>query len=230
MYYPRFTKAIIHYFITKDKSISMRNIMFMHTTEDDSILIPIRFVSKADDYQVYGALLPEVMTNQKMRGSPAYKTYLAFATSATSPKKARKYKKPASPSRKRTFVTVEEEEPEPAKKVAQVKKALKRSRQETTIHQEGGSGDGTGSKLGTDSENQESNDDDDDESDDEFVHTPPNNVPTDDETNDESNDVNEEEYDRIDKELYGDVNVRLTYAKQDDKGEEDADMTDVAHV
>ncbi|GKB06096.1 hypothetical protein Tco_0834329 [Tanacetum coccineum] len=41
--------------------------------------------------------------------------------------------------------------------------------------------------------------------------------PTDDETNDESKDVNEEEYDRIDKELYGDVNIRLTDAEQYDE-------------
>nr|GEW69695.1 retrovirus-related Pol polyprotein from transposon TNT 1-94 [Tanacetum cinerariifolium] len=122
----------------------------------------MRFVSKADDFQVYGALLPEVMTNQKMRNFPAYKTYLAYATGATTPKKASKFKKPSSPSKKITIVTVEEEEPEPAKKVipskkplrkqstgeAQVKKVLKRSRRETTIHQESGSNDGTGSKPG----------------------------------------------------------------------------------
>ncbi|GJW12129.1 hypothetical protein Tco_1577956 [Tanacetum coccineum] len=105
---------------------------------------------------------------KKMRNSPAYKTYLAYATGAATPKKARKFKKPSSPSKKRTLVTVEEEEPEPAKKVkkapattdrskginllseaallevAQVKKVLKRSQRETTIHQAGGSGDGVG--------------------------------------------------------------------------------------
>ncbi|GJU73886.1 hypothetical protein Tco_1265291 [Tanacetum coccineum] len=93
-----------------------------------------------------------------MWASPAYKTYLALATT---PKKARKFKKPASLSKKKTLVIVEE--PEPAKKVvpskkpsrkykgidllseaalleeAQVKKVLKRSRQETTIHQAGSS-------------------------------------------------------------------------------------------
>ncbi|GKC58321.1 hypothetical protein Tco_1085919 [Tanacetum coccineum] len=82
--------------------------MFMHTARDGSILGPMRFVSKADDYQVYGALLPQGMTNQKMRDSPAYKTYLAFVTGAATPKKARKFKKPASPLEKRTLVTVEE--------------------------------------------------------------------------------------------------------------------------
>ncbi|GKG15705.1 hypothetical protein Tco_0358028, partial [Tanacetum coccineum] len=79
------------------------------------------------------------------------------------------------------------------------------------------------------SENQETNDDE-EESRDEFVHTPPNYVPTNDETNDETNDVDEEEYDRINEELYGDVNVRLTDAEQDDGGEGDAKMTDATQV
>ncbi|GJY58386.1 retrovirus-related pol polyprotein from transposon TNT 1-94, partial [Tanacetum coccineum] len=165
MYYPRFTKAIIHHFISKDKSISMRNI---------------------------------IMTNQQMQDSDAYKTYLAYATGAASPKMKRKIKKHASPSKKRYLVTIEEEEPEPAKKVvsskkpiakrqstgvrirdtpgvsvlkkkapakaerskgikllsdasllkeAQVQKALKRSKQDTTIHQAGGSSEGADSKL-----------------------------------------------------------------------------------
>ncbi|GJS20847.1 hypothetical protein Tco_0449479 [Tanacetum coccineum] len=128
MYYPIFIKAIIHHFITKDKSISMRNIMFMHTAEDDNILGPMRFVSKVDNYQVYGKLLPKVITNQMMQDSDAYKTYLALALwpAIFFPKKARKFKKLASPSRKRTLVTVEEEEPEPAKKVAPSKKSSRK--------------------------------------------------------------------------------------------------------
>ncbi|GJT83959.1 hypothetical protein Tco_1058301 [Tanacetum coccineum] len=292
MYYSRFTKAIIHHFITKDKLISMRNKMFMHTAEDDIILCPLRFVSKYDDYQVYGALLHEVMTNQKMRDSPAYKTYLIFATGTTSLKKVREFKKPASPLRKGTLVTIEEEEHEPAKKVKKAPTTTDRSKgidllseaallEEAQVPNEpkGKSIDtheGTSLKPGvtnvsktdsseseyeswgnsgdeaneqgydkdvcksnddheqadderTNSENQETNDDDED-SDNEFVHTPEDYVPTDDETNDESKDVNEEEYDRIDKELYSDVNVRLTDVKQYDKGKDDADMTDVEHV
>ncbi|GKF21131.1 hypothetical protein Tco_0069769, partial [Tanacetum coccineum] len=110
MYYPRFTKAIIHHFITKDKSISMRYRMFMHTARDDNILGLMRFVSRSNDFQIYGALLPNRMTNQQMRDSIAYKTYLAYANGVTSPKMKRKFKKPASPSKKRTLVTVEEEE------------------------------------------------------------------------------------------------------------------------
>ncbi|GJT64586.1 hypothetical protein Tco_1016066, partial [Tanacetum coccineum] len=82
--------------------------------------------------------------------SLAYKTYLAFATGATTLKKARKWKKPASPSKKKTPVIIKEH----AKKLAaikycftlgsQMKKAIKRSQHETHLHQAGGSGDGAG--------------------------------------------------------------------------------------
>ncbi|GJU42671.1 retrovirus-related pol polyprotein from transposon TNT 1-94 [Tanacetum coccineum] len=116
MYYPRFTKAIIHHIISKDKSISMRNKIFMHTIRDDNVLGTLRFVSKSDEYQVYGALLPEWMNNQHMRDSPPYKTYLAFATGAATPKKARKFKKPAFPSKKKALVAVEEPAEKPIKK------------------------------------------------------------------------------------------------------------------
>ncbi|GJR33222.1 hypothetical protein Tco_1109454 [Tanacetum coccineum] len=37
MFYPKFTKIIIHHFLDKDKSISIRNRMFMHTARDDSL-------------------------------------------------------------------------------------------------------------------------------------------------------------------------------------------------
>ncbi|GKB12036.1 hypothetical protein Tco_0845959 [Tanacetum coccineum] len=106
--YPRFIKAIIHHFISKDKSISMRNIIFMHTVRDDSILGLMRFVSKSDEYQVYGALLLEGVTNQQMQDSPAYKTYLVFATRVATPKKAKKFMKPASPSNKKALVDINE--------------------------------------------------------------------------------------------------------------------------
>ncbi|GJW42224.1 hypothetical protein Tco_0071023 [Tanacetum coccineum] len=38
MPYPRFTKAIIQHFIFKDKTISMRNNLFMHEVKNDSVL------------------------------------------------------------------------------------------------------------------------------------------------------------------------------------------------
>ncbi|GKA32300.1 hypothetical protein Tco_0718667 [Tanacetum coccineum] len=103
MPYPRFTKAIISHFISKDKTISMRNQINLHIVRDDTLLGTLKFVSKTQDYQKYGTLIPEEMINQAIKDSKAYKTYLAYATGATTPKKARKFKKPASPSKKQTL-------------------------------------------------------------------------------------------------------------------------------
>nr|GEX88021.1 hypothetical protein [Tanacetum cinerariifolium] len=145
---------------------------------------------------VYGALRPEAMTNQKMQNSHAYKTYLEYTKVAT-PKKARKFKKHASLSKKRTLVIVEEEEPPLLRKLAKCKSidtskgtglklevsdVSKADSSESEYESWGDSGDEANVK--------ETNDDE-KETDDEFVHTPPNYVPTDDETNDESNDVDE---------------------------------------
>ncbi|GKB92953.1 hypothetical protein Tco_0979090, partial [Tanacetum coccineum] len=73
-------------------------------------------------YHKYGALIPEEIINQAIKDSKSYKIYLAYATGVATPKKARKFKKPASPWKKKTLVTVEEEEPEPAKKDKHTKK------------------------------------------------------------------------------------------------------------
>nr|GEX10834.1 hypothetical protein [Tanacetum cinerariifolium] len=71
------------------------------------------------------------MTNQKMRVYLAYKTYLALVTGAAIPKKARKFKKPASPSKKKTPVIVEE--PEPAKKVVPSKKPSRKQSSDVQV-------------------------------------------------------------------------------------------------
>ncbi|GJS13901.1 hypothetical protein Tco_0408373, partial [Tanacetum coccineum] len=62
MYYPRFTKVIIHHFLTKDKTISKRNKIGMHTSRDDYLINTLRFVSTKEESQIYGARLPKSMT------------------------------------------------------------------------------------------------------------------------------------------------------------------------
>nr|GEX68635.1 hypothetical protein [Tanacetum cinerariifolium] len=64
------------------------------------------------------------VTNQTMKDSIAYKTYLAFATRAATSKKARKFKKRVSPSKKRTPVLVEEPVRESAKNLKPAKKVV----------------------------------------------------------------------------------------------------------
>ncbi|GKE55147.1 hypothetical protein Tco_1490303, partial [Tanacetum coccineum] len=82
MYYPRFTKVIIHYFLTQDKTVS-----WTHTSKDDYLINTLRFFSAKEATQIYGAILPESLTSPKIKETKAYKTYLGFVTGATPPKK-----------------------------------------------------------------------------------------------------------------------------------------------
>ncbi|GJS03003.1 hypothetical protein Tco_0319511 [Tanacetum coccineum] len=100
MPYPRFTKVIIRHFISKDKTISMRNRINLHIVRDDTLL--------------------------DIKDFKAYKTYLDFATGKATPKKARKFKKVASPSKKLSLVLEEK----PVVKPTRAKKPAKKS---TTI-------------------------------------------------------------------------------------------------
>nr|GEY90293.1 hypothetical protein [Tanacetum cinerariifolium] len=99
MPFPRFTKVIINHFISKDNTISMRNKINIHTSRDDTLLGTLKFVSKTD-YHIYEAVIPDGMRNEDIKLSKAYKTYLDYATRKVPPKKARKFKKPASPKLK----------------------------------------------------------------------------------------------------------------------------------
>ncbi|GKD04765.1 hypothetical protein Tco_1179739 [Tanacetum coccineum] len=53
MPYPRFTKVIINHFISKDKTIFMRNRINLHTIRDDSLLGTLKYVSKIEDSHKY---------------------------------------------------------------------------------------------------------------------------------------------------------------------------------
>ncbi|GJY26657.1 hypothetical protein Tco_0401383 [Tanacetum coccineum] len=108
MYYPLFTKVIIHYFLTQDKAVSWRNKIGIHTSKDDYLINTLRFVSAKEATQIYGVVLPESLVSPEMKETKAYKTYLGFATGATPPKKARKFKKHASPQLSTIPVSPEE--------------------------------------------------------------------------------------------------------------------------
>nr|GEV50076.1 RNA-directed DNA polymerase, eukaryota [Tanacetum cinerariifolium] len=123
MPYLRFTKVIIHHFISKDNTFSMRNRINLYTARDDTLLGTLKFVSKTKDYQKYGALIPDGMINQDIKDSKAYKTYLDYATRKVPPKKARKFKNPASPKLK----IVPASPKEPTRKGKRVKRAAKKA-------------------------------------------------------------------------------------------------------
>ncbi|GKE19817.1 hypothetical protein Tco_1431329, partial [Tanacetum coccineum] len=122
MPYLRFTKVIINHFISKDNSISMRNIINLHTVRDDSLLGALKFVSKTKDCQKYGAMIPGGMINDDIKLSTAYKIYLDYATGKVPPKKESKFKKPVSPELK----TVPASPKEPTQKGKRVKRHAKK--------------------------------------------------------------------------------------------------------
>ncbi|GKA04064.1 hypothetical protein Tco_0676845 [Tanacetum coccineum] len=95
----------------------------MHTSKEDYLINTLRFVYAKEATQIYGALLPESLTSLEMKETKAYKTYLGFATGATPPKKARKFKKPASPLLSIVLISPEE----PTKKSKRVKIPAKKS-------------------------------------------------------------------------------------------------------
>nr|GEZ94182.1 hypothetical protein [Tanacetum cinerariifolium] len=178
MYYPRFTKVIIDYFMTRKPSISRRNRINWHYVRDDVLFSTIKVVSRHQTTQQYGAILPIELTTDEIRNSKAYKEYYACATREASPKPKASTKKkkgdsassttPPTPTPTTTVVSAlrlsaTAKGKQPARAITptepidierteaeKLKFVLKRSRQETHISQQHGSGtdEGTGSRPG----------------------------------------------------------------------------------
>nr|GEX17162.1 hypothetical protein [Tanacetum cinerariifolium] len=98
MYYPRFTKVIIHHFMSKDPSILRRNKVKWHYVRDDHMFTTIKLVSRHHNTQQFDALLPIELTNEVIRNSNAYQEYYAVATGSTPPKRKASFQKTKSSS------------------------------------------------------------------------------------------------------------------------------------
>ncbi|GJX67382.1 hypothetical protein Tco_0303109 [Tanacetum coccineum] len=86
MYYPRFTKVIVNFFMTKDSSIPRKNRVNWHFARDDPMFTTIKVVSRHEDTQLYGVILPDELTNEAIKDSESYKEYYAIASGAEPPK------------------------------------------------------------------------------------------------------------------------------------------------
>nr|GEV14900.1 hypothetical protein [Tanacetum cinerariifolium] len=178
MYYPRFTKVIIHHFMSKDLSIRRRNKVNWHYVRDDHMFSTIKLVSRHQNTQQFGALLPIELTNKEIRNSNAYKEYYAIATGAAPPKPKASVRKtkstldtttPPTTAAVGPRLTTSTKGKQPAKasksskakslsalsevamtEAQQLKLVTKRSLQQTHISQASGSGtdNGTGSIPG----------------------------------------------------------------------------------
>ncbi|GKA42718.1 hypothetical protein Tco_0735378 [Tanacetum coccineum] len=86
MYYPRFTKLIVNFVMAKDPSIPRRNKVNWHYARDDPMFTTINVISRNEDTQLYGTILPAELTNEDIRNSESYKEYYAIASGKIPPK------------------------------------------------------------------------------------------------------------------------------------------------
>nr|GFB23554.1 hypothetical protein [Tanacetum cinerariifolium] len=69
MNYPRFTKVIIDYFMTRKPTISRRNRINWHYVRDDALFSTIKVVSRHQTTQQYGTILPIELTTDEIRNN-----------------------------------------------------------------------------------------------------------------------------------------------------------------
>ncbi|GKC21538.1 hypothetical protein Tco_1023688 [Tanacetum coccineum] len=119
MYYPRFTKVIVNFFMTKDQSIPRRNNVNWHFARDDYMFTMIKVVSRHEDIHLYGAILPNELMDEAIKDSESYKEYYAIALGAeplktkasVKKKQARSDKAPKAPKGKRLKATAKVTKP-----------------------------------------------------------------------------------------------------------------------
>ncbi|GJY66111.1 hypothetical protein Tco_0468349 [Tanacetum coccineum] len=233
MYYPRYTKVIVDYFMAKDHAIPRRNKMFWHYARDDLMFTIIRVISKHHDTQVYVAIIPQHLTNQAMLESEAYKTYRAYAIGEKTPKPKSTKKKADSKSSPKTKPTQASKGKRIMTSAKGVKIALERSKTQQHISHASGSGadEGTGvtprvpDVPSYDSETEQISWKSSDEEDDDEVNMGNDNDDDadnkDDDDDKEQDDVNEQ----TDSDNDGDefVHPKLFTPDEEDKEEEDSD-------
>nr|GEW65718.1 hypothetical protein [Tanacetum cinerariifolium] len=176
MYYPRFTKVIVNFFMTKDQSIPRRNTVNWHYARDDHMFTTIKLVSRHQNSQQYGVILPVELTNEAIRNSESYKEYYAIASGAEPLKTKASVRKeqsssdttvPLSTKGKRLKISAKMDKPakekQPAKsstakgltmlsevaltEAEQIKLATKRSLTKTYISHASGSGADEGTDI-----------------------------------------------------------------------------------
>nr|GEU79848.1 hypothetical protein [Tanacetum cinerariifolium] len=165
MYYPRFTKVIINYFMTKDPSIPRRNKL---TNED---------IRNSEAYKEYyaiasGAAPPKTKASVKKTKSSSDTTITPLTAAGTRLSTSAKGKQPAKSSKAKGLTVLFEVA---MTKAERMKLATIRSLQQTHISQASGSGadEGTEEDDDQDDDDQDEGNDDDQDTDndgDDFVH------------------------------------------------------------
>nr|GEY22003.1 integrase, catalytic region, zinc finger, CCHC-type, peptidase aspartic, catalytic [Tanacetum cinerariifolium] len=176
MYYPQFTKVIIHHFMSKDPSIPRRNKVNWNYVKDDHMFSTIKLVSRHPNTQRFGAA-PTKPKASVRRTRSSSDTSITPPTAAVGPRltTSQKGKQAAKASKAKSLSALSEVAMTEAQ---QLKLVTKRSLQQTHISQsssssvdegtdegddEGKDGDGDDDDNGDDGEGRDGDGDDDDE-------------------------------------------------------------------
>nr|GEV98185.1 hypothetical protein [Tanacetum cinerariifolium] len=109
MYYPRFTKVIIHHFMTKDPSIPRRNKVNWHYVRDDQMFTTIKLVPRHQNTQQFGAAPPKTKASVRKTKSSS-DTTITPPTAATGTRLSisAKGKQPAKASKAKSLTVLSE--------------------------------------------------------------------------------------------------------------------------
>ncbi|GJT74088.1 hypothetical protein Tco_1040813 [Tanacetum coccineum] len=219
------------YQIDNKDSKKQDKIMFMHTARDDSLLGTMRFITRHEDAQIYGVILPKAMMNQTMLDFVAYQTYYAIASGVEPPKsKKPKMKFDSAISFEET---PSKKKPTKAKKDVPSKKKPaskpKPTKKKAPVEADRGKDEGTNIKPGVpdvpkylfESENESWGDSDDDESNDDNSDEVTKNDDEDDVESDANDDNETSDSKKIDSDEDENLNLNLNDDEEEDKEEED---------
>ncbi|GJY30660.1 reverse transcriptase domain-containing protein, partial [Tanacetum coccineum] len=155
MPYPRFTKVIINHFISKDKTISMRNRINLHIIRDDSLLARKYKKVASPPRKLSTVKEAEPVKKTKRFKRPAKKSTTAPTTGVairdTPGVFVSKKKAPAKADRSKGIEILSDVA---LSKAAQLKEATKRSKKDYYISQASGSGDRADFESGVPDEQQ----------------------------------------------------------------------------
>ncbi|GJU41295.1 hypothetical protein Tco_1194252 [Tanacetum coccineum] len=213
----------------------MRNRTFVHTARDDSLPGTMRFVSRHENAQIYGVILPKAIMNQAMLDSVAYKTYYAIASGAKPPKSKKpkmkfdsaisseetpSNKKPTKAKKDVPYKKKSASKPKPTKKKALVKADRGKGVPDEQQRKTSGADEGTG-----DSDDDESNDDNSDE-----VTKDDDEVTKDDDEDDVESDANDDkeasDSEKTDSNEDENMNLNPNDNEEEEKEEEDVRTPD----
>ncbi|GKB90176.1 hypothetical protein Tco_0962448, partial [Tanacetum coccineum] len=148
MPYPRFTKVIINHFISKDKTISMRNMINLHTIRDDSLLGSIRKLLHPHENYLLSKKRNLSRRLKELRDMPRGSTTaptIGVVIRDTPGVYVSKKKAPAKVDRSKGIEILSDVA---LSEAAQLKEATKRSKKDFHISQASGLGNGTNFKSG----------------------------------------------------------------------------------